>query len=144
MNDAYRGIVTLNAQLRVLVDDYLKMKLKEIGHDELIPSYGALLSLVFRNGGKVQIKDIYDKIPKNKSTITEMINRLVKLKYLVKVTCSEDKRVSYVVVTEKAIELQPFFQEISVELLTLFFQGFDEEEKIKFAELMKKAINNFT
>ena len=144
MNEAYRGIVTLNSHLRSLIDDYLRMKLKSIGHDELIPSYGALMSIVFQHGGIVQIKVIYEKIPKNKSTITEMINRLVKCGYLERITCSEDKRVSYVMATEKAIQLQPFFQDISNELLSTLFSGFTEEEKVVFATLMKKAINNFT
>lgn len=144
MSESYRGIVTLNSQLRELVDDFLKHKLKEIGHETLIPSHGALLSIVFRSGGTVQIKELYDRLPKNKSTITEMINRLVKLEYLIRVTCPDDKRCSYVVATEKAEAVQPYFKDISDELLNLFFQGFTEEEKMVFAKLMKKAINNFT
>lgn len=144
MNEMNRGIATYNSLLRTQINDFLKLMLKEIGKDELVPSYGTLLSIVYRNGGKVQIKTIYDTILKQKSTITEMINRLVKLGYLEKHSCVEDKRVTYVVVTEKAIAFEPDFNRISKNLMEKVFEGFTEEEKDEYVRLMLKAIKNFT
>jgi Mn-dependent DtxR family transcriptional regulator len=44
-----------------------------------VPSYGSVLSVVYKNDGYVQIKTIYDSLSKQKTTITESINRLTKL-----------------------------------------------------------------
>lgn len=144
MNEINRGIASLNSLLRTQINDFLKMELKKIGNDEIVPSYGTILAIVYRNGGKVQIKTIYDTILKQKSTITEMINRLVKLGYLEKHSCLEDKRVTYVVATEKAIAFEADFNRISENLMEKVFDGFTEEEKDEYVRLMLKSIKNFT
>lgn len=144
MNENNRGIATYNSLLRTQINDFLKNKLREAGNEDLVPSHGTILSLVYRNGGRVQIKTIYDTLLKQKPTITEMINRLVKLGYLRKEGCQEDKRVTYVVATEKALTFQQDFNRISQELITKVFDNFSEEEKDEFTRLMIKAIKNFT
>ncbi|MCT4631564.1 MAG: winged helix DNA-binding protein [Firmicutes bacterium] len=143
MKENYRGTATFNSILRTNINEFLRLKLKEYGRSELVPSYGSVLSVVFENGGKVQIKVIYDLIQKRKSTITEMINRLVKLGYLEKEKSEEDKRVTYVVATQKALDFKEDFHEISNELFEKLFKNFSEEEKILFADLIVKAIGNF-
>jgi DNA-binding MarR family transcriptional regulator len=137
------GIASYNSLLRTKIDDYLRARLKEVGRDELIPSYGALLSVVYRNGGRVQIKTIYDALLKQKTTVTEMINRLVKLGYLTKEGCPEDRRVTYVSATEKALSFERDFNEISAQLLEKAFRGFSAEEKEFFMRLLARAIDNF-
>lgn len=144
MNEKNRGIATYNSLLRTQINDFLKNKLKEVGNEDLVPSHGALLWIMYKNNGRVQIKTIYDTLLKQKSTITEMINRLVKLGYLEKEGCQEDKRVTYVVATEKALAFQRDFDLISQQLLEKVFEGFTEEEKDEFTRLMLKSIGNFT
>jgi DNA-binding MarR family transcriptional regulator len=143
MDAVTHGVATYNSTLRTKINDYLREQLKECGHGDLVPSYGALLSIVYRNGGTVQIKIIYDSLHKQKTTITEMINRLVKLGYLTKSQCCEDKRITYVTQTEKAVEFRTDFDRISGELKAKIYHGFDEDEKQKFVDLMVRAIENF-
>jgi DNA-binding MarR family transcriptional regulator len=68
---------------------------------------------------------------------------LVKLGYLEKEKSEEDKRVTYVVATQKALDFKEDFHEISNELFEKLFKNFSEEEKILFADLIVKAIGNF-
>ena len=143
MNENYKGIASLNSLLRTQVVEYLKKELRIAGNNELNPSHGLLLWMVYRYNGKVQIKTVYDYSLKQKSTITEMIKRLVALGYLDKVVCSDDKRITYIVATEKAIAFKSTFDDISEKLITKFFQGFSELERSIFTELMMKAIKNF-
>lgn len=143
MDAAIRGVATYNSLLRTKINDYLKEQLKACGYDDLVPSYGALLSIVYRNGGTVQIKVIYDSLLKQKTTITEMVNRLVKLGYLTKTQCTEDKRVTYVSLTEKANNFKVDFDRISKELMDKIYGGFSDDEKQKFVNLIAKAIDNF-
>ncbi len=81
---------------------------------------------------------------KQKSTITEMIIRLVKTGYLVKEGHSEDKRVMYVVATKKALDVQKYFEEIFDHLTNKMFHGFNEEEKATSFSLLQKVLGNLS
>lgn len=139
-----KGIASYNSLLRTQINEFLKFKLKEIGREELVPSYGSLLHCIYNKGGRVQIKYLYDTLLKQRSTITEMVKRLEKLGYLIKESCPDDKRVTYVVATEKAWEFKKDFEKVSEDLLERVFQGFSEEEEDEFMRLMHKALRNFT
>lgn len=143
MDAVTHGVATYNSLLRTKINDYLKEQLKACGYDDLVPSYGALLSVVYRNGGTVQIKVIYDSLLKQKTTITEMINRLVKLGYLSKSQCTEDKRVTYVSATDRAGRFKSDFDRISKELMAKIYAGFNDREKQELVDLMTRAIENF-
>lgn len=143
MKHSVNGLATYNSLLRTHINEFLKKKLKEIENNEILPSHGSLLYIVYKNGGRIQIKDIYDTLLKQKSTITEMIKRLVNLGYLEKETCINDKRVTYVRATEKALKFQPEFNRISDELLEKLYFNFSKEEKDELVRLVFKSIKNF-
>jgi DNA-binding MarR family transcriptional regulator len=143
MNATPMGVASYTSQLRTKINEFLRDELKACGCGELVPSYGSVLSVVYKNGGKVQIKTIYDSLSKQKTTITESINRLVELGYLTKETCPTDARCTYVQATEKALAFQADFGRISKELQEKIFRDFTEEEQQRLAELMVRAIENF-
>ena len=86
---------------------------------------------------------IYDILRKQKTTITESINRLVKLGYLTKAQCISDRRVTYVSLTEKSKAFKRDFDEISAELKEKVYKGFSEEEQQQLVDLLNRAIENF-
>ena len=137
------AIATFNSKLQTQVHLFIRNRLQAINNSELTPSQGNLLDLVYLNGGKVQIKALYDTMIKPKTTITEMIKRLVQLGYLTKETSKNDKRISYVIATPKTQALKKDFQRISDELFEKFFSGFKESEKNDLVRLLAKAIKNF-
>ena len=137
------NVATYNSRLRTKINEFLRDELKDSGYSELVPSYGSVLSIVYRNDGKVQIKTIYEELQKQKTTITESINRLVKLGYLTKLTCPTDGRCTYVCATEKAEKFRKDFKRISDELKDKIFEGFTQEEQEQFAELLERAVANF-
>jgi len=143
MDEKNRGIASYNSLLNTLINDFLKNVIKETEYNDIVPSHGEILEIVYKNGGRVQIKTICDTLSKQKTTVTEMINRLVQLGYLKKENCTEDKRATYVVATEKAIAYRENFDIISQQLLNKVFKGFSEEEQNEFTRLMLKAIKNF-
>lgn len=138
-----KAIGSYNSILKNNIDTFLKDELKKCGHEFVKPSYGMILYLVFKENGKVQIKDLYNQINKNKPTISEMINRLVDLGYLVKETCTKDKRVTYVVATDKTKAFKDDFYLISDKLLNTVFKNFEEDEKEMLIKLLVKANSNF-
>ena len=143
MNATPMGVASYTSQLRTKINEFLRDELKACGYGELVPSYGSVLSVVYKNDGYVQIKTIYDSLSKQKTTITESINRLTKLGYLTKETCPTDARCTYVQATEKALAFREDFGRISKELRERIFRGFTDEEQQRLAELMVRAIENF-
>jgi len=143
MHEKSKEIAAYNSVLINKIDDFIKEKFKEYGYKDINPSNASVLCIVCRNGGKVKIGEIYDSLLKQKSTKTESIKKLVKKGYLKKVKCTKDKRVTYVVVTEKAKIFQKDFNKISEELSNIIFEGFDKEEREILNDLIVRAINNF-
>mgnify|MGYP003780551439 FL=1 len=143
MNATPMGVAAYTSQLRTKINEFLRDELKSCGYGELVPSYGSVLSVVYQNDGFVQIKTIYDSLCKQKTTITESINRLVELGYLTKETCPTDARCTYVQATEKALALKEDFGRISKELREKIFKGFSGDEQQQLADLMVRAIGNF-
>ena len=143
MNAVPMGIAAYTSQLHTKINEFLRDELKACGYGELIPSYGSVLSVIYRNGGKVQIKTIYDSLCKQKTTITESINRLVELGYLEKETCPTDARCTFVKATDKAWAFREDFSRISDALKEKIFHGFTEQEQQQLAELLVRTIDNF-
>jgi MarR family transcriptional regulator, organic hydroperoxide resistance regulator len=143
MNVKPTGAATYTSHLRTKINEFLREELKNCNRSELVPSYGSVLYVVYQNNGKVQIKTIYDSVCKQKTTITESINRLVELGYLTKEISPEDARCTYVQATEKAVSFRRDFERISDELKNRLFHGFTRKEQQDFVDMMGRAIENF-
>ena len=92
---------------------------------------------------KLSMKEISEKISRDKSTVTILVNKLEKLGYIQKEVGVEDKRVIYLTLKEKSneiistiIEVSNYFEKRVEEVLTI-------EEKNMLLQLMQKLINNF-
>lgn len=137
------GVATYNSHLRTRINEFLRAELKACGRSELVPSHGAVLYVVYHHEGRVQIKTIYESVCKQKTTLTESINRLVELGYLTKEPSPDDARCTFVVATEKALSFREDFNRISEKLMDKVFRGFSEEEREQFISFLLRAIGNF-
>ena len=81
-------------------------------------------------------------IPKS-YPVTVLVNKLSKLGYVKKEKCKKDKRVIYVKTTEKSIEIEEKFNDISKEVYLKAYKDFSVEEKEVLLKLLKKLNNNF-
>lgn len=89
------------------------------------------------------MKEISELISKDKSTVTTLVNKLVSLGYVKKEVCSEDKRIVYLTLEDKADEIIETVFQVS----KLFHQKVEsiltkEEIKTLFF-LMEKLVKNF-
>lgn len=89
------------------------------------------------------MKDIANLIGKNKSTVTELVNKLLKLGYIKKEKSQTDKRVTLISLTEKGKSIRDTFDTISQNLVKTAYQGFTDEEEETFLRLLKKLYTNF-
>ena len=141
MNDKY--IVYFISKTKKKMTEFIERELKEKELDDLVPSYGNILTVLYDNDGKLNMKEIGELIGKDKSTITVLINKLSKLGYVKKEKCQEDRRVTYIVLTEKGKSIEGKFNDISKKVYLTAYKNFSKEEKDIFLKLLKKMNNNF-
>lgn len=122
---------------------FIENQLQEKGINDLVPSYGNILTVLYDHEGAMSLKDIGELLGKEKSTITTLVNKLQKQGYVDKVKGQEDRRNTYVCLTEKGKEIESKFREISTEVQNTAYRNFTEEEKKELLRLLKKLNQNF-
>ncbi|WP_341416129.1 MarR family winged helix-turn-helix transcriptional regulator [Paenibacillus filicis] len=105
-------------------------------------SHGDIFYALFQNP-RLTMADIAQKINKDKSTVTALVDKLARLGYVAKERDSEDTRVVYVALTAKGSELRPVFESISQDMLDVFYFNISEQEKKDLLHILKKIHGNF-
>ncbi|UPA32029.1 MarR family transcriptional regulator [Terrisporobacter glycolicus] len=111
--------------------------------DDLIPSHGNILTALFESDKPLTMKEISNKIGKDKSTVTALVNKLISLGYIQKEKSISDKRVTYIKLTQNARNIEDSFNRISSQVRQTAYNNFTEEEKKEFLRLLKKLSTNF-
>lgn len=141
MNRSYA--ISLISEIRTQVSSYIEKELTRQGIEGLVSSHGSILTALYVNEGKLPMKDIAERIHRTKSTVTQLVDRLIQHGYVRKEQSGEDARVHFIVLTEKGWSIRPMFVEISLQLNEQFFIGFSELEQEMFLKMLVKVRNNF-
>ena len=102
------------------------------------------LTVLYENGDKMPLNEIAKRIGRDKSTVTPLVNKLAGLGYVEKVAGQQDKRVTFVRLTERGYALKPRFDQISAQVYETAYRGFSPEEKEQFLSLLKRINQNFS
>lgn len=111
--------------------------------DDLIPSHGNIFTVLYENGDKMPLNEIAKRIGRDKSTVTPLVNKLARLGYVEKVAGQQDKRVTFVQLTEQGYALKPQFDQISAQVYETAYRDLSPKEKEQFLSLLKKINQNF-
>ncbi|MFT5872025.1 MAG: DNA-binding MarR family transcriptional regulator [Clostridium sp.] len=141
MNDKY--IIYFISKTKKKMTRFIEKALKEKGLDDLAPAYGNILTVLYNNNGRLSMNQIGKTIGKDKSTITALVNKLSNLGYVKKEKCIQDRRVTYIILTEKGRGIEGKVNEISGKVNLIAYKNFTKKEKDIFLELLKKMNNNF-
>lgn len=141
MNDKY--IVYFISKTKKKMQKFIETQLKEHKIDDLVPSYGNIFTALYEHGGRLKMSELSNLVNKDKSTVTVLVNKLIERKYIQKQFSKEDRRVVYIVLTEKGQAFESVYKKISAEINAVAFEGFEEAEKEIFLRLLKKMNNNF-
>ena len=134
--------ISMLSHIHSITADFLMEKLKEKGFPDFASSHGFILYQLCINE-KMNMGDLAQKINRDKSTTTVLVRKLEK-EGLVKCENGEnDKRSRLVSLTEKGKQFNQITHEISTELLQTFYNGFTEEEKSTFFQMLLKIQKNF-
>ena len=137
-------IVYFISRTKQKMTQFIQMQLKLQQLDELIPSHGNILTVLYESGEKMPLNEIAKRIGRDKSTVTPLVNKLVGLGYVEKVAGKQDKRVTFVQLTKQGHALKPYFDQISAQVYETAYRGFSQEEKEQFLSLLKRINSNFT
>lgn len=137
-----RDAISLISQTREKVNRFIELEMMKHGVDGIGTSHGDIIYALFRTP-RLMMADISKKINKDKSTVTALVDKLVRLGYVTKEKDKEDARVVYAVLTPKGRELEPVFERISQEVLDVFYTNISDTEKETLLHILQKIHNNF-
>jgi DNA-binding MarR family transcriptional regulator len=137
-----RDAISLISKIRKKVNLLIVAEMSQNGIDGIVTSHGDIIYALY-NQPRMTMAEIAEKIGRDKSTVTALIDKLVKLGYVTKVRDTQDTRVVYVTLTDAGNELKPIFEAISSKLLGIFYLDISENEKEALLRILNKIYNNF-
>lgn len=137
-----RDAISLISKIRERVNHLILAEMSKYGIEGLVTSHGDIIYALF-NESRLTMAEIAEKIDRDKSTVTALVDKLVRIGYVTKERDTEDTRVVYVNLTQKGNELRPIFEVISSEILEVFYRDISENEKEELTRILNKIYNNF-
>lgn len=89
------------------------------------------------------MKEVAERIGRDKSTVTALVNKLMRAGYVLKEKDPNDNRVTYLYLTAKGRSLERDFDGISARLIDTAFRGFSQKEREDIVRGIVKMLNNF-
>lgn len=132
------------AHIRHAVFALIEQELQQRGIEGLVVSHGNILDILYAHDGRMTMKEISEGIQRSKSTVTQLVEKLLKEGYVTKEAAAGDKRYTYIVLTDKGFAIKEDFQAISKKVTATFFRGFAEEEVALLLSLLARVTDNVT
>ncbi len=134
-------IVKLVFKLRARIDGFLVNKIEKAGAKGLMVSHGNILVQLYREDKQPMAK-IAAEIGKCKSTVTALVDKLEKADFVKREINSDDIRVKNLCLTEKGKTFQKEFWNISSDLNSILWEGFDAKEQELFLSYLDRMDKN--
>jgi Transcriptional regulators len=134
--------IYLVGRIREKANEFILKELELVGFKDIAPSHGEILATLFRHN-ECTMTELANSIHRDRSTVTTLVNKLIKLGYVSSKKDPNDNRSTIIFLSEKGRELEPSFREISEKLYDIEYKGITEEEKETFQKILEKIYNNF-
>ena len=115
--------------------------LSEKGIDAFNGAQGRILYILWQNES-IPITELSEKTGLAKTTLTSMLDRLEVLGLVQRVFDKTDRRRILITLSEKARELQNEYDEVSVKMNEIYYQGFSDEEILHFEGYLLRILKN--
>ncbi len=135
-------LIALASALRFHALEFLTAELRRAGIHDLVPSHGAVLSMLFGRGGTASMKELVAASGRGKSTFTEMVKALERRGYVSRLKDSVDARGVSLEITNKARDLQPLFEAISQRLLEAAWGDMSQPDREQLSGLLESVVAN--
>lgn len=135
-------IVGLIANIREKAHRFIIQELRAHNIEGLVPSHGAILAQLYHQEERIPMAELAKRIDRDKSTVTILVDKLVAVGYVQKVKDPNDKRMTYIVLTEQGQAIKPVILAISRKMLTQLYAGFSDLEKEILVRLLERMLQN--
>lgn len=120
-------------------DTYIKEKLKKAGYIGVVPNHGPILRNTADFKGDITVTELAQSVSRPLPSITETLNKLEKLGYIIRLRDQTDKRIVYIRLTESGKVLDLFMSREVKTFLDDIFECFSDEDKETLLHLMGKC-----
>ena len=137
-----QDIISVLSKIRTQANQFIIKKMANYGVYELAPSHGDIIFTLLRKE-KITMKDLAGSIKKDKSTVTVLVEKLVRRGDIKKERDVADNRITYLSLTQKGADLKPMFEDISKNLFDTVYQDIPKEEREALMQSLNKINHNF-
>lgn len=133
--------IRLVSQLKSKANNFVMKELEKYGIKDIVPSHAAIIYnlSIYK---ELTLKDIAEKINRDKSTVTGLIAKLLKRGYIVSRRGDKDGRYSFISLSKKGSKLPPIFKKVSELLYKTEYKGVSREKQKDFLELLNLILKN--
>jgi DNA-binding MarR family transcriptional regulator len=135
-------IILQISRIRDKANNFLTRELARRNLKGIAPSHGDILWALFTYGD-LPMKKLSEIINKDKSTVTALVNKLIKSGYILRRTHESDSRSSIISLTEKGRAMQKNFWDVSEALRKKAYQGLSKGEMKTLMKLLTRVYDNF-
>jgi DNA-binding MarR family transcriptional regulator len=121
-------IIFLIGRINYKANRFLLDELRRHGITKLAPSHGEILGALLLRG-ELQMTKLTQYIDKDKSTITALVNKLIRMGYVKKRKDTSDNRVTWVALTDKGASLKSSIMDISRRLRKKAYENIREQDR---------------
>lgn len=137
-----RDIISLISKIRDSANRFITNEMEQWGVKGLATSHGDILFVLLKNE-RLTMKEIAEKIGRDKSTVTALVNKLVQMGYVKKSRDDEDGRTIFVSLTAEGRKLESMFNTISDDLFSTVYKGIPQNEREEIIKILEKIKDNF-
>ena len=136
-----KSIIAIVSTIRAKANQIILDQLKLHGIEDVLPAHGTIFVTLFKNT-EMTMGNIAQAINRDKSTVTVLVNKLERLKYIEKRKDDTDSRITLIRLTPKGKAIEPIFKEIGEHLIAKVYNGFTDLEKEILFSLLNRIISN--
>ncbi|MBN8220187.1 MAG: MarR family transcriptional regulator [Spirochaetes bacterium] len=138
---ARRNILNLMSKVRSRAFLFLEKELAAAGVADLSPAHGDVLFAAARNPGS-DMRQLAALTGRDKSTLTPLVERLVRDGYLLRQSSAADRRRAEISLTPKSEKLRPRLIKIGMKLERRMLDGVAEGDRKTVIEALQRMHTN--
>ncbi len=113
------------------------------GVSQFNSAQGRILFVLWENDN-APISELAERTGLAKTTLTSMLDRLEASGHIKRVRDQKNRRIVRIVLTESAKGLKAQYDEVSLRMNHIFYEGFTDEEIVAFEDVLERILNNLT
>ena len=131
----------LITKIKQLGDRIFEKILSEKNIDAFNGAQGRILYVLWQEDG-IPIRALSDRCGLAITSLTTMLERMEKQGRITRLQDTKDKRKTLLYLTDKAHELKQDYDSVSLRMGQIYYQGFSEEEIVRFEGYLNRISRN--